>query len=167
MSKIKLNNVRINFSNIFKTEIYKGVDTLKYTSTFLIDKNDKAIKKQIDEEINRILLENKIKKLAPDKICIKDGDESEYELYHGMWSLKASNAKRPTVIDRDKTPLTLDDNKIYNGCHVNAIIDLWFQDNDYGKRINANLYGIQFLKDGEPFGQGPVDVAEEFEDLDL
>jgi hypothetical protein len=35
-----------------------------------------------------------------------------------------------------------------------------------GQRVLCNLYGVQFLKDGEPFGAGDVDVTEEFDDLD-
>ena len=37
--------------------------------------------------------------------------------------------------------------------------------NSFGKRINANLYGVQFVKDGEAFGMGPVDVTDDFDDL--
>jgi hypothetical protein len=78
-------------------------------------------------------------------------------------SIKASNNKRPLVIDRDKTPLTEDDNKMYAGCYVNAIIDLWVQQNSWGKRINANLLGVQFLKDGEPFSDGANASADSFD----
>ena len=68
--------------------------------------------------------------------------------------------------NKDKTPLTEDDNVIYGGCYVNAIIELWAQDNNYGKRINANLLGVQFHKDGEPFGGGGVSVkADDFDDV--
>jgi hypothetical protein len=48
---------------------------------------------------------------------------------------------------------------------VNASIELWCQDNNYGKRINASLRGVQFLKDGEAFAGGGVANADEFDDL--
>jgi len=50
--------------------------------------------------------------------------------------------------------LTENDNRIYAGCYVNAIVVLWAQNNNYGKRINANLLGVQFVADGSPFGDG-------------
>jgi hypothetical protein len=105
-------------------------------------------------------------KIPREKHCIKDGDESDLDGYAGCFSLKASSSKRPTVIDRDKTPLTADDEKLYAGCYVNAVVDFWIQNNVYGKRLNANLYGVQFVKDGDPFGMGYVDVTNDFEDLD-
>jgi hypothetical protein len=164
MSKIQLKNVRLSFPSVFKRSVFEGTEG-KYEATFLIDKSDTKLKKQLDAAIEAALAEAKIK-VAADKRCLKDGDESEYDGYEGHWSLKAGNSKRPTVIDRDKTPLTETDEKLYAGCYVNAIIDFWVQNNKYGKRLNANLYGIQFLKDGEPFGQGPVDVTDEFENID-
>ena len=63
------------------------------------------------------------------------------------------------------TAVVEEDNIIYGGCYVNASISFWGQNNKWGKRVNANLYGIQFSKDGEPFGLGPVDVSEDFDDI--
>ena len=164
MTKIIIKNARLSFPSLFQKSVFDGKEG-KYEATLLIDKKDEALKKQIDEQIAKKVAEEKVK-VPSDKYCIKDGDESDLDGFEGNWSLKASNPKRPTVIDRDKTPLTEDDEKLYAGCYVNAVIDFWVQNNAYGKRINANLYGVQFVKDGEPFGTGPVDVTDDFEDLD-
>ena len=164
MSKIHLKNVRLSFPSLFKKAVFNGQEG-KYEGTFLIDKKDEATKTKIDAAIKALLVDAKIK-VASDKICLKDGDEVEYDGYSGNWSLKASNSNRFTIIDRDKTPLTNDDGILYAGCYVDAIVEFWAQNNNYGKRINANLLGVRFLKDGEPFGSGPIDVTEEFEDLD-
>ena len=109
-------------------------------------------------------------KLPPDKICMKDGDSIDYAGYAGTMSLKASSTKRPIIIDRDKSPLTEDDNKFYAGCYVNASLELWAQNNQFGKRINCNLLGVQFMKDGEPFAdgvKGSIDDFEAFTDEDV
>jgi hypothetical protein len=164
MSKIQLKNVRLSFPSIFYRSVFNGQEG-KFEATFLINKSDTETKKKIDEEIARVLAEAKIK-VPSDKICLKDGDESEYDGYEGHWSLKAASSKRPQIINRDKTPIVEDDGIIYAGCYVNAAIDFWVQNNSYGKRVNGNLYGIQFVKDGEPFGSGSVDVTDEFDDLD-
>jgi hypothetical protein len=79
--------------------------------------------------------------------------------------INARSDKRPGVVNRDMTPLTKDDNKPYAGCYVNATVRIWGQDNQYGKRINAALRAVQFVKDGKPFGEGNIDVNKEFTPL--
>jgi hypothetical protein len=69
------------------------------------------------------------------------------------------------VVDLQGNPLVTTDGKPYAGCYVNANIDVWWQDNKYGKRVNASLRSVQFVKDGESFGAGPLDAAKEFEDV--
>jgi len=162
--KIHLKNVRLSFPSVFHRSVFDGKEG-KFEATFLLDKSDEKTKKKLDKAIDNAIKEANVK-VPSDKRCLKDGDDAEYDGYEGCWSIKAANNKRPTLIDRDKTAITEDDNILYAGCYVNAIIDIWIQNNNYGKRANANLYGIQFVKDGEPFGQGPVDVTDDFDDLE-
>lgn len=165
MSKIMLKNVRLSFPSIFKRASFNGEEG-KFEATFLLDKETQVDQiAAIESAIENAIKEAKIK-VPSDKICLKDGDDVEYAGYAGCMSIKASSNKRPTIIDKDKTPLAEDDGKPYAGCYVNAIVDLWIQNNSYGKRVNANLYGIQFVKDGEPFGSGDIDVTDDFDLLD-
>ena len=164
MSKMMLKNVRLSFPSIFKKAEFDG-NVGKFEATFLIDKADEKTKAMLDDAIAAAIAEAKVK-VPSDKRCLKDGDESEYDGYEAHWSFKAASSKRPTVIDRDKTPVVEEDEKLYAGCYVNAVVDLWIQNNKFGKRVNANLYGVQFVKDGEPFGLGATDVSEDFDDLD-
>ena len=78
-----------------------------------------------------------------------------------------ANNKRPKVIDRDKTPITEEDNKLYSGCYVNAVVDLWVMNNTYGKRVNANLLGVQFYKDGDTFESGSTADDDDFDDFEV
>lgn len=164
MAKIMLPNVRLSFPSLFHKAVFDGKET-KFEATFLIDKAEQADKiKEIKAAIEATIKESlKGAKLPADKLCMKDGDGIEYAGYAGCMSLKASSQKRPIVLNRDKTPLTEDDNKLYAGCYVNAIIELWAQNNQFGKRINANLLGVQFFKDGEPFADGVTASASDFE----
>lgn len=164
MAKIKLDNVRISFPSLFRKAVFNGDET-KFEGTFLISKKDGKSKIDEIEAAIKALLKEELKgtKLPPDKICFKDGDNIEYAGYAGNMSIKASSTKRPIIIDRDKSPLTEDDNRIYAGCRVNAVIELWAQNNNYGKRINANLLGVQFLKDDEPFADGVKGSVDDFD----
>ena len=167
MAKIKLQNVRLSFPSLFRKAVFEGSET-KYEATFLLDKENHAdLIKAIKGEISRRIKDDlKGAKLSADRICLKDGDDFDYSGYAGCMSFKASNNKRPMLIDRDKTPLAEEDDVVYAGCYVNAIVDVWVQNNAYGKRVNGNLYGIQFVKDGEPFGMGPIDVTDDFDELE-
>lgn len=166
--KHKLQNVRLSFPSLFRKAVFEGSET-KFEATFLLDKDQHAdvidaLKKDI---AGRIKTELKGAKLGADRICLKDGDDFDYDGYAGCYSLKASNNKRPMIIDRDKTPLAEEDERVYAGCYVNAIVEFWVQNNGYGKRINANLLGVQFYKDGEPFADGSGGAsADDFDAFD-
>lgn len=161
MSKIKMQGVRLSFPSLFNTSKFGGADTGKYEATFILDKKThKAVIADIIKVIDALSKEELKSKVPSDKLCLKDGDEMGRDEYQGMYTLKASSKKRPLVIDRDQSPITESDNAVYAGCYVNAIVTLWAQNNQYGKRINAQLDGVQFNRDGDPFGDGAVTVNE-------
>lgn len=161
MSKIKIASARLSFPSLFTTAQFGNDDTGKYEATFILDKVEhaetiKGIQAQIDH-----LLKTELKgKIPSDKICLKDGDESGRPEFEGKMTIKASTKRRPLVINRDKSPITEADNIVYPGCYVHAIISLWAQNNQFGKRINASLDGVQFARDGEPFGDGGISANE-------
>tara|TARA_R110000772_G_scaffold68351_2_gene151387 strand:+ start:2551 stop:3078 length:528 start_codon:yes stop_codon:yes gene_type:complete len=167
MSKIKLDNVRLSFPSLFQRASFQG-ESGKFEATFLLNKTDHADAiKQINAAIKSGIAANlKGAKIPADKLCFKDGDDFEYDGYAGNMSFKASNNKRPMIIDKDKSPLAEDDGKPYAGCYVNAVVELWFQNNNFGKRVNANLLGVQFFKDGEMFGDSSSASNDDFDAFD-
>jgi hypothetical protein len=163
--KIKLNNVRLSFPSIFNKSEFNG-QVGKFEATFLMNKESQAkMIADVEAQIALIQKDNKAK-VSPDKICLKDGEFVDYDGYAGCMSIKAGSNRRPTVLGRDKAPVVEEDNIVYAGCYVNAVIELWFQDNSYGKRVNCNLLGIQFAKDGDTFGAGDTDVSDDFDTID-
>lgn len=170
MSKISIPAARLSFPSLFNQAQFNGESTGKYEATFILDKKEHKdaiakIQAQIDTLVKSEL---KNAKLADDKICLKDGDDLGRPEFEGKFTIKAATKKRPLVINRDKSPITEDDNIVYAGCYVNAIISLWAQNNGYGKRINAQLDGVQFVRDGEAFGDAGISVEafDAFGDLD-
>lgn len=170
--KITLKNVRLSFPDIFTAKAFEEGQTPKYKATFLFEKGS-ATHKEVDAAIIALAKEKwgpkadallKSIRGNPNKFCLQDGDNKSYDGYEGMMYIGASNKGRPTVIDRDRTPLTQDDARPYAGCYVNAIIELFTYDNT-GKGIAASLSGIQFVKDGEAFSGGRPAAADDFEDL--
>jgi len=164
---VKLRNVRLSFPALFEARAMDG-GTPKFSAAFLLNKkSDAAQIKSIEEAINSLLkTKNKGSKLPSNKICLREGSEKDFEGYGDeVMYVSASNARRPLVVDLQGNPLVANDGKPYAGSYVNANIDVWWQDNKYGKRMNASLRSVQFVKDGEPFGAGPLDAAKEFEDV--
>lgn len=51
---------------------------------------------------------------------------------------------------------------IYSGAFFDTSIDIYAQDNKYGRRINASLRGVRFADKGEAFGGGVAAGADEF-----
>lgn len=166
--KIQLPNARLSFPSLFNHGSFNGESTDKFEATFILDEKENAEQIKVLKAQIQALIKTDLKgaKLGEDKICLKAGaDRPEYE---GKFTIKASTKKRPMVVNRDKSPITEDDNVIYAGCHVNAIVTLWAQNNGYGKRINAQLDGVQFVRDGEAFGEGGIsaDAFDSFENTD-
>ena len=105
---------------------------------------------------------------AADKTCLHSGDlKANYDGFEGMMYISARNPLKPSVVDTNRSPLVAEDGRPYAGCYVNAVLELWTQDNNYGKRVNATLRGVQFYKDGESFVGGGVADAEDFDDLTI
>lgn len=103
---------------------------------------------------------------ASGKGVVQNGDTQNSAGFEGQKYVSARNQVKPTVIDRNRSPLTLSDGVIYSGCYVIVHINVWAQDNSFGKRINAELTGVQFVRDGDSFGGGVgAAKADEFEAL--
>jgi hypothetical protein len=165
--KVLLKNVRLSFPSLFKTEQYAGEDTEKYAATFLIPKSDTKTVTAIEQACKQALVEKYGEGKVPKgfKMPLVDGDDKEYQGYADHVCIKANTKKRPTLVNRDKTPIVEEDGILYGGCYVNASIDVWVMDNSYGKKVLASLNAIQFVKDGEAFGT-KSDGADDFDDLD-
>ena len=60
MTKIVIKNARLSFPSLFQKSVFDGKEG-KYEATLLIDKKDEALKKQIDEQIAKLIAEAKVK----------------------------------------------------------------------------------------------------------
>lgn len=170
--KLVVNKARLAFPAIFEPKSVAGEEPA--FSASLIIPADHPQMAEIDEAIEAVAKEKwgakapeMLKSLrAKGNVCLHDGDEkTTYDGFEGNFYISARSKTRPLVLDRDKTPLTQSDGKPYGGCFVVAVLELWAQDNQFGKRVNAQLKGVQFLSDGDAFtGGAPADESD-FDDL--
>ena len=171
--KIKLKNVRLAFPVLFEAKAVNGEGKPAFSASFLFAPDHGAVK-ELNAGIEAVAKEKWgakaeaiLKQLrATDKTALHDGDlKSQYSGFEGNLYVSARSANRPLVIDSNTTPLTAQDGRPYAGCYVNATVELWAQDSQYGKRINASLGGIQFLRDGDAFAGGRAADINDFEDV--
>lgn len=170
--KIKLSNVRLSFPHLFEPTAFKPGDVPKFKGTFLVNRDDPQIK-VVEDAINALAKEKwgakaeavlKSIRTNPNKFCWQDGDTKAYDGYEGTMALTANNKVRPTLIDADKSQLAQSDGRLYAGCYVNAIVELFTYDNS-GNGISASLGGVQFFRAGDAFAGGVPASEDEFDDL--
>ena len=101
-----------------------------------------------------------------DKLCLHDGDSKpDWEGFEGNMFISASSNTKPSVFDQQRNEIEASSGVFYSGCYANLSIEIWAQDNDYGKRINAQLRGVQKVRDGDAFAGGSRPAgSDEFED---
>jgi hypothetical protein len=172
--QVKLPEARLSFADIYEAKPDKDGKNPRYASAFLIDPSTKVGKKTLKmlkagvAELSKKAFKGK--KLPADRICIKDGDGYDYDGYEGMYFVRARSKHRPVIVDNKVRPVSSEDdhNAPYSGCYVSAVITLWAQDNEFGRRINASLEAIQFIGHGDKFaGGGGVDAKSVFEAVDV
>ena len=169
--KVALKNVRLAFPALYQAKTVNGEGEPAFSACFLFGHDHPAVaalraafdvagaekwgakwpavKKELD---------------LKDRTAMHDGDtKSDYSGFAGQLFTSARVKTRPLVVDRDLSPLTEQDGKPYAGCYVNASVEIWAQDNNYGKRLNASLRQVQFVKHGEPFAGGGASSECDFE----
>jgi hypothetical protein len=173
--KIRLENVRLAFPNLFEPKAAKAGQKAKYSAAFIFPKDHPAVAVIRDAmvEVAKAKWGDKWESIyaglrAADKLAVHDGDaKAEYGGYAGNLFVNASNEVRPLVLGGGpdgKAPLSASDGKPYSGCYVNGLVELWAQAHaEHGKRINASLMGVQFVKDGERLSGGATAAADDFD----
>lgn len=177
MSIVKLQNVRLSFPQLFEAKAVNGEGEPKFGAAFVIVPGSPTAEilaqtmLQVAKEKWGAKGEGTLADLkAKGKVCYQERPKTNasgevYDGFEGMHHVNASTPTRPAVIDRDTTPLMAADGRPYAGCYVDASIDIWAQDNSWGKRVNAKLRWVQFRGDGEAFAGGAPVSQDEFENI--
>jgi hypothetical protein len=173
--RILLKNVRLAFPNLWEPNTVNGEGKPRYSASLLMGQDHPQVE-EIKRKIEALAKDKWRDKAASilaglyktDKVALHDGDtKAQYDGFPGnlfVASAAQENAA-PTVIDRDRSPLSQRSGRPYPGCYVNASLEFWAQDNGYGKRINCTLRGIQFYADGDSFSAGRPADSDEFDDV--
>ena len=101
------------------------------------------------------------------RVALHDGALKGGEGYEGNFFVSANSKVKPRIlVTRNGANVEIAENDPcapYSGCRANVIVDIWPQQHpQFGKRINAQLTGVQFVAHGKRFGGGRVAKLDEF-----
>lgn len=177
MPRIVLKEVRLSFPDLFTAVQYQGTGPFNYRTLALLEKGDENCKKVVKtmQDIAKEKWGDKASTvykqiMANPKQCMyADGDLKDFNGAAGHMIVSATRALKdgpPKIVGRDgKTIITESSGLIYSGVYVNMSIDVWAQDNKFGKGIRAGLVAVQFVKHGEAFGGAAAATSDDFEDI--
>jgi hypothetical protein len=172
---------RIAFcTSLWTAESYEGGEPT-HGLKGVVDPSDKATVKKLDDAIAAVAKEkwgakadsvlSNMTKLGkkPDLFFVrepyKNRDGDTHNGFEDAYYISATSKTRPLIIDRDKSPLVAGDGKPYAGSFCNVQMEVWAQDNKFGRAIRAQLKGVQFVKDGDAFSGGAPANPDDFDDL--
>ena len=167
---IRISGVRFSYPHLRKP--YKGDDDKGEAKFGLVGllpkKTHRAAKDLIKERIEELLKENKVKALPSEKKFLRDGDSSGKPEHEGHYTVSARETRRPPLRNRDNTVVEPEDaDEVFQpGYWGDILIRPWYQNNKYGKRVNAGLSSVQFVRKDEVFGEGRIsdeDLDDTFE----
>ena len=181
-TRIMLKNVVLAFPALAEPQAL-GEGEPAYGAKFPITPNSeqqKAIEEAILAEAKEAWKDkakNVLELLAEDgKLCFtkkvykskKTGEP--YTGFEGKHYLSTRNAKtQPTVFNQYGEELSAKgdiERQAFSGALVNASIEIWAQDNKWGRRVNCSLRGVMLTGEGENFGGGSSPAsADEFASL--
>jgi hypothetical protein len=186
---IYLTNVRVSFPHLLTAHVPPATPDAepKFMSDFILAPDNpgyEAFRARIWELINN---KPEWKEIAPQIFAQIEGDRKLRNYgsgsekldkktmkvlngYEGNNWIMANNKFQPQVVDENGVVIDSTNTmavqaalqKIYGGCYVNVAIRPWLQDNSFGRAARCDLVGIQFLKDGEPFGVGTPNIEGGF-----
>lgn len=176
-TRVLLKNARLAFPQLFEPRIDPDSGRKSYGAAFIIPPDHP----QIEEIHNAMDAAGKAKWAdkwpaqkkvleKQDRLALHDGDiKAKYAGYEGNLYINANSSEDspPTVVDRARNLIGRNSGVIYPGCYVNVSLEFWAQKDHPkgGSRVNAQLRGVQFFKDGEAFSAGRPANTEEFEDM--
>jgi hypothetical protein len=175
MMQVKLDNVRLAFPSIWEAQQVQGQGKPAFSAQLILPRDhpqlpalEKAVVDVATAQWGAKAMDVLKALKAKDAICVHNGDsKSEWTGFAGNLYVSARNEARPLIVDRQRNILVAADGKPYAGCYVNAVVDIWAQDNQFGRRVNAGLKGLQFAADGDAFAGGVPAKLDDFDDLDV
>lgn len=160
---ILVNDIRFSFPHV--AEPYESTDDdgkkkKKYSLKGMMPKaTHKPAMRLMKRHMEAMMQKHQVSDLASDRKYLRNGDDLGKPEMKGHFVFSASEDTRPHLRDAAAQKIGVDEAKqmFYGGCWGNALIRPWWQNHQkHGKRVNAGLSAVQFVRDDEPFGEGRI-----------
>lgn len=100
---------------------------------------------------------------SQNRLALHDGAEKALTPgFAGNLFMNSSSDLRPVVRNKNGAALQASDGVIYPGCYADVCVDIWPQDNQHGKRVNATLLAVTFSHDGERLAGGATASEDDY-----
>jgi hypothetical protein len=148
--KVLTETFRVSFPHLDKPHAMEEGGTPKFGLAMLFDKTSPGLEKL------RAACKAAVAKKWGDKppkglrTPLRDGNEKDYDGYKDMIYVSASSTDQPGIVDQTKN--ALDPRKVYAGCFARATVVAFAYDKAGNKGVAFALHNVQFVKNGEPFG---------------
>ncbi|KKN66519.1 hypothetical protein LCGC14_0470530 [marine sediment metagenome] len=190
---IMLSNVRLSFPHLAEPQRQKneitGVERVSYNGEFIMPETDPGFqsflqkygqlaladwKEHSQQVMGLITNDRKLRCFGRGEEKINKKTFQPYDGYVGQVYITAGKNQQPQVIQADGKPIDPTNTmlyqqltrKMYGGCWINAAVKPWLQNNTHGRAIRCDLIAVQFSKDGDPFGEAPIDTTGMFNQVD-
>jgi hypothetical protein len=90
-----------------------------------------------------------------------------YADYEGLNFVASKSGQRPALFDQQLNTLAAEDGKPYSGCYANVVIDVYTMTDPKMRGVFGKLISVQFVKDGDAFGNRAPATADDFEKLEV
>jgi hypothetical protein len=180
--RFRLDDVRCDWPELFKGKQFKTGEGKFRCGAKLLVRNDHPQFKAVEDAIEKAAA-LKWKEKAPailksirskGDVCFRDtaSNPKAPSGYEDCFELSANcqggdtepECVKPTVYDARRNKVTdPNQNPIYRGCYVNAVVEI-YADDRYSTGVFCKLVGIQFRRDGDAFGSAPA-RPDDFEEM--
>ena len=109
--------------------------------------------------------DKKLKKINGNPNCCLLREPDDDDSYKFMKATRKPEDGCPKLIDRAKNGVPQSAGLFVSGAEVFALVSFWAYDNQ-STGVGATVLGLQWVKEGEPFGGAPIASDDDFDALD-
>lgn len=177
---IAIKDVRASYPHLDKPWAMSDTGEKKYSIVGLAPKTDEYRESimALNAYLDQWLIDNKLPALPQNRKFLRNGDETGKPESMNHWTISASERNEPRLRGRliDQRTGTLETippdqatKVFYGGCWVNILIKPWYQNHQTGgRRLNANLHAVQFVRNDKAFGRARISdeaIDDTFEEI--
>ena len=179
MAKVRIDNVRLSYANLLVPRAMQENQEPAYSVACIIPKTkegeatyaklrkaQEAAAAEGQEKFGQNFAK-KYKNLIRDGDTHEDIDLDKNPEYADAYVVNVKNTRKPVIVDQAKRELHSAED-VYSGMWANVVLEtIPYNHPTGGKGVSFSLRAVQKVRDDEQFGGSPIDVDEEFDEIEV